>query len=151
MKEDYIAKILKESGIKYKMNILFCCKANRFRSRVAEAIFNHCNKNRKIEVKSAGVKLDPIRPYAAKIVIDILNKKGIKMNDEKSKSVDENLIKWADKIVIVADNVDPSLFPNEKIIVWKIEDADESEVEKVKIIIDKIEGKVKDFLKTLKV
>lgn len=133
------------------MNLLFICKANRFRSRVAEAIFNHYNKNKKIEVKSAGVKLDPIRPYVAKIVIDILNKKGIKMNDEKSKSVDENLIKLVDKIVIVADNVDPSLFPNEKIIVWKIEDADESEVEKVKIIIDKIEGKVKDFLKTLKV
>lgn len=151
MKEDYIAKILKESGIKYKMNLLFICKANRFRSRVAEAVFNHYNKNKKIEVKSAGVKLDPIRPYVAKIVIGILNKKGIKMNDEKSKPIDKNLIKWADKLVIVADNVDPNLFPREKRKVWKIKDADESEVEKVKIIINKIEGKVKDFLKTLKV
>lgn len=133
------------------MNILFVCKANRFRSRVAEAIFNHYNKNKKIEVKSTGVKLDPIRPHVAKIVIDILNKKGIKMNDEKSKPVDESFIKWADKIVISANNVSPSLFPNEKTIVWEIEDADESEIEKVETIIDKIEGKVKDFLKTIKV
>ena len=133
------------------MNLLFICKANRFRSRVAEAIFNHHNKNKKVEVKSAGVNLDTIRLYVAKIIIDLLNKKGIKMNDEKSRPVDENLIKWADKIVIVADNVDPNLFPKEKREVWKIEDADESEVEKVKIIINKIEGKVKYFLKTLKV
>lgn len=113
------------------MNILFVCKANRFRSRVSEAIFNHYNKNKKIGVKSAGAGLDPLRDYVANIVINTLKEKGIKMNDEKSKPVNENLIKWADKIIITADNVSPSLFPKEKTEVWLIPDADESEIEKV--------------------
>ncbi|MBI2631690.1 hypothetical protein HYW75_01680 [Candidatus Pacearchaeota archaeon] len=133
------------------MNILFVCKANRFRSRVAEAIFNHYNKDEKIVVKSAGVRLDPLRDYVASVVINTLKEKGIKMNDDKSKPFNENIIKWADKIIIVADNVSPSLFPAEKTEVWLIPDADESEINKVKTIIDKIEDKIKEFLKVIKV
>ncbi len=133
------------------MNILFICKANRFRSRVAEAIFNHLNKNTKIDVSSAGVSLDPLRNYVAKEVIDVLKKNGIEMNDKKSRAVDSHLINWADKIIIVANNVDPNLFPIEKRVIWKIEDANESESEKINMIIKKINKKTKDFLKTLKV
>jgi len=37
------------------MNILFVCKWNRFRSKLAEAYFKKVNKNKKIKVKSAGL------------------------------------------------------------------------------------------------
>ena len=36
-------------------SILFVCKYNRFRSRVAEAYFKKINKNKNISVKSAGI------------------------------------------------------------------------------------------------
>ena len=36
------------------MKILFICKYNRFRSRVAAAYFKKINKNSKIKVESAG-------------------------------------------------------------------------------------------------
>ena len=38
-----------------KTNILFVCKYNRFRSKIAEAYFNKINKNKLVSVKSAGI------------------------------------------------------------------------------------------------
>ncbi len=136
------------------MRILFVCKANRFRSKVAEAIFNSYLERKKVsgfEVKSAGERIDILRPYVAKVVMNILKERGVGVRDEGSRKIDDNLIEWADKIVVAANNVNLDIFPNEKMEVWNIEDADESEVDRVRMIIDKIDDKVKEFLVTLKV
>ncbi len=48
-----------------KINILFVCRYNRFRSRVAEAYFKKINKN--FKVKSAGLfKGRPLSPKTIK-------------------------------------------------------------------------------------
>jgi len=49
------------------MKILFVCKHNRFRSKVAEAFFNKLKKNKKIKAESAGLVLDKLRPYIEKM------------------------------------------------------------------------------------
>ncbi len=48
------------------MNILFVCKWNRFRSKVAEALFNQLNKNSKNNAKSGG--LFPGHPMDRQII-----------------------------------------------------------------------------------
>ncbi|MCX8159173.1 MAG: low molecular weight phosphatase family protein [Candidatus Pacearchaeota archaeon] len=131
------------------MKVLFVCKHNRFRSKVAEAIFNKYNKNNRVEVKSCGIRKDLTRPYVCKNVKDVLEEKGIKIIDEQAREINEQDIKWADKIVVVSNNVDSSIFPEEKVVVWKIEDADESEREKIKEIINRIEMKIKKFIKEI--
>lgn len=97
----------------------------------------------KIEVKSAGIRLDVLKPYVAQKVIELMKKRGIIMKDTKSRVFDKFMVDWADKIVIVADNVDPKDFPKMKTEVWKIEDASEHDEIKTERIIGEIEEKVR--------
>ena len=51
-----------------KVNILFVCRYNRFRSRIAEAYFNKINKNKNVKAKSAGlIKGSPLNPRTVKV------------------------------------------------------------------------------------
>lgn len=133
------------------MKILFVCKHNRFRSKVAEAIFNKLNMDKNIEVKSAGVALDLMRPYIADNVIKIMKEKGIKMEDKQARWVNEMNLKWADRIIIVANNISPDIFKGKarNIEIWKIPDADESEEGKIRKIINDIEKRVKKLIASI--
>jgi len=116
--------------------ILFICKYNRFRSRVAEAYFNKINKNKSIKAESAGI----VRGSA-------LNKKQIAVAKKelgidisgKPRSLTTKLLKWQDIIVIVADDVPPALFKEnkkygKKLIEWKIKDS----LNSIKSIVTKV-------------
>ena len=124
------------------MNILFICKFNRFRSKVAENDFLDLIKKKKIdkyfETKGRGTNNDLTRPFMSKIVVELLKKKDIEVIDEKSYLINNYDIKWADKIIIVADNVNSDLFPKEKTVIFPIKDASELEHEKVRRIINQI-------------
>jgi len=133
------------------MKVLFICKHNRFRSKVAEAFFNKYNKNKKHKAKSAGIiKGMPVLTKTALIVKEF----GIKLPKE-TRGVSEKDLYWQNIIVIVADNVPKELFtsrPNlvKKVIVWKIKDAGVEETEKIRNIINQIDKKVKKFVRELK-
>ena len=73
-----------------KVNILFICKHNRFRSKVAEAFFKKYNKNSKYEGYSAG--LIP-GPYPLdKEQTKVAKKFGIKLTG-KPKPITTNLLR----------------------------------------------------------
>ncbi len=131
------------------MNILFVCKHNRFRSKVAEAVFKKLNKNKSLNAKSAGISLDLLRPHIAENIKKVLFNKGIKNLDEISRQINKFDVKWADKIIIVSNNIDVDTFPKQKTIVWKIPDADEQDFSKIKKIVSDIEKKVKLFIKLI--
>jgi len=133
-----------------KTNILFVCKYNRFRSRIAEAYFKKINKNKNIKVKSAGlIKGSPIDKFQKKIAQTY----GIKMFGIR-KSLSTKLLKWQNITIIVADNVPKAIFGENKIygkrtIIWKIKDSQEDDVKKVKKIIEQIIKKVDNLVKQL--
>ena len=133
------------------MKILFICKHNRFRSKVAEGIFNKLNKNKEIKVDSVGLVLDKERPYICENVLNIMKKKAYKITG-KSKLIVKNKIKDYDLIVIVANNVDKNFFKDCKgeVIKWDVEDADENDYEKIKGIIEGIESRVKRLIGRIK-
>ena len=134
------------------MKILFVCKYNRFRSKVAEAIFNKLNKNKKIKTDSAGIIVDELKPYIAKNVAKIMREKGYKIKP-KQQQLRQKLVANFDLIIIVADNISPNLdnFTG-KIIRWNIPDCSEEDTKKIKQIIKKIEANVKELItKTLNV
>ena len=114
------------------MNILFVCKHNKFRSKVAESYFNRMNKNKKNKAKSAGIiKEDSYE----KNTVKVLSKLGIKFKG-KPQPLTKSLIKWQDITIIVADNVPKSIFSNNKFRggnpeVWKIPDAPSSRNRKI--------------------
>jgi protein-tyrosine-phosphatase len=111
-----------------KLNILFICRANCFRSKIAEAYFKKINKNKSIKVKSAGI----IPGYGLnKNQANAARELGIIIRGN-SKGVNASLLKWADLLVIVADDVPPNIFDYEKrkkyikLITWKIKDVKSS-------------------------
>ncbi len=128
--------------------ILFVCKHNRFRSKIAEAFFNKINKNKKFRAYSAGVfKGFPVHNN----VISVGKKLGIYIN-KKTKGLSERLVKDMDTIIIVADDIPTSLFKNKtkKIIKWKIPDANQADKNRILFISNKIKNKVKNLVKDLR-
>jgi len=125
------------------MNILFICKHNRFRSKVAEAIFKKLDK--KDRVRSRGIIKDV---DVADSVLKIMKEKVIEIKDKKSRSLTRKDIEWADLIVIVADNL-WIRFPGKKVLVWKVPDVSQKYFRGIKIIIDDIEKRVKKLVRLL--
>ncbi len=126
------------------MKILFVCKHNRFRSKVACVIARKLDSRN--EYKSAGISLDLMRPYICGNVKQELARRGYEIKDEKAREINGYDLKWADKIIIVADNISSDIFKRKtkvKIETWKISDADEQEFENIRKIVENIEERVK--------
>lgn len=126
-----------------KINILFVCKYNKFRSRIAEAYFKKANKNPKIKAKSAGViKGNDLNSSTVKKA----KKFGLNIQG-KPQGLSSELMLWQNITVIVADDVPPKIFDRnkkygKKIIVWKIKDVNYRNLERVEKTIKKIIKKV---------
>lgn len=124
------------------MNILFICKFNRFRSKVAEALARHYIRRKDVEIRSAGILVDFIRPFMAKEVVEIIRNKGIENIDERSMLLNEQAIQWADKIIVVASDCPLGKLPPERIEIWPVEDASEQDMPSVLMRISEIEKHV---------
>jgi len=121
------------------MNILFICKYNQFRSRIANAYFKKINRAVSVKSKSAGIKRDRLVSKFEKSMA-----KKYKLNISGTpKKINIRLLNWADLIVIVADNVPISYFKDKKVIRYKVKEANENnekEISKeIKTIMKKVE------------
>jgi len=134
------------------MKILFVCKHNRFRSKVAESIFNALNKNPNIKAESAGIIMDKERPYIADNVLKIMKQKGYSITS-KPEQVKKPGLEDYRLIVIVGDNTPMEDFSNLKckLIRWDIPDCGAEEFEKISTIIGQIEAKVKELINSIAV
>lgn len=131
------------------MKILFICKYNRFRSKIAEEIFNKINKNKKHEAKSAGI-IQGSYPLD-KEEVSVAKELGITLKG-KPKGLSTDILKWHDTAIIVADDVPKEILKDNKkfgknLIVWKIKDVESKNKEEIQSIIIKIEDKVNKFVK----
>ncbi|MFH1503154.1 MAG: hypothetical protein ABIE36_00660 [Candidatus Diapherotrites archaeon] len=137
--------------MKNKINILFVCRYNRFRSRIAEAYFKKINKNKNIKAKSAGLfRGIPLSPETVKKAKEF----GINIGG-RVKGLSSTLIRWQNVTVIVADDVPPQVFDKnkklgKKVIVWKIKDANYKNKESVEKAIREIIKKVNNLNKELR-
>ena len=133
------------------MNILFICKYNRFRSKVAEKYFKRVNKNPNIKIRTAGViKVKRSLDSSEKKRNIYLKKKfGFALN-AKTKSVSIGLLTWADKIIIVADDVPKKLFNSskwkDKVVVWKIPDENADDKKNINKIVGSIINKIDSLI-----
>ena len=129
------------------MNILFVCKHNRFRSKVAEAYFNKINKSDKVKARSAGL----ISNISISEHLFVIYKRANFKVTEVPEKVNEEVLNWADKIVIVADDVEVDQFKKsgKGVIVWNIKDVPENDELSVGRRIGEICVKVRDLVKEL--
>jgi len=132
-------------------NILFICKFNRFRSRIAESYFNQINKNKKNKAKSAGI-IKGRYPLDANQVA-VARKLGVRLKG-KPQGLTTELLIWADTFVIAANDVPASLFDHKKyrknLIVWKINDAHHDDEPEIERAVNQIKNKVGQLVRKLK-
>lgn len=129
-------------------NILFICRFNRFRSRVADSYFKKINKNNKLKSDSAGLKAGSYPLDSDEL--ECAYKLGINI-EGKPKRITEKLANWADTIVISADDVRPSFLAQyiktkKKIIHWEIPESNSNNHEEIKSIINQIKEKVDELI-----
>ncbi len=126
--------------------ILFVCKHNRFRSKVAEAIFKKLNKNKKIKTKSAATEPDylPVSENVQKALQEIK----VKRVNKYPKKLTEQMIKWADLIVLVADNVVLE-DTGKKVIKWNISDVGQEDYSGILRRDKIIEKRIKNLISVL--
>lgn len=138
-----------------KKKILFVCKYNRFRSKVAENYFKRINKKKGISVRSAGI-IEVNRPLDAKEKnrnVYLKKKFGFVLS-AKSVSIGVRSLMWADKIIVVADDVPKILFNSkkwkDKVEVWKIPDENADDKKNINKIVNSIIQRVDKLYKELK-
>ena len=135
--------------------ILFVCKHNRFRSRVAGAFFNKFNKNKNYVAESGGLIAGdyPLNKEQVKVAKNF----GVDISG-RPKTMDTNLLRRTDLIVIVADDVPAEIFDNEhyrelglckKIILWNLSDVYVNDKLEIKKTIGLIEENVRKLIEDL--
>jgi protein-tyrosine-phosphatase len=136
------------------MNILFICKYNRFRSKVAEAYFNRINKNKNIKAESAGI-IQVDKPLGIsekrrnKILKEVFN---LNIN-EKSRGITVRMLEKADKIIVAANDIPKEVFNNKndraKLEIWNIEDEKAGERDKVIKLTKQIISRINELIDKL--
>jgi arsenate reductase len=113
---------------------------------MAEAFANYLGRG-KIAAQSAGVKLaDRVNPVA----VEVMKEKGIDIYTAKPKPLTTQLINNSDLIVTMGcgiGNICPGPFPKETID-WGLDDPKGRPIEKVRLIRDEIERRVKNLIDT---
>ena len=135
------------------MKILFVCKYNAFRSRVAEEYFNKTKDNKEIESISRGIIMggdsDNVQRRIAKslLVINISKRKPLPLTLQDMRN--------ADLIIAVADDIPRIVFNyplpsiQKKLLIWKIKDERDMNKDNIRKVILKIKGKINGLIKKL--
>lgn len=130
------------------MKILFVCRHNRFRSKIAESYFNKINKNESLVCESAGIfpgsfPLDKVEKKVAK-------KLGIEIKG-RPQPITTNLLGWQDVIIAITDDLPSGLFNysihKNKVINWKIPDELNDNEKNIEKTIKKIMKRIDKIIK----
>ena len=134
--------------------ILFVCKYNRFRSKFAEAYFNSVNKNKNVEVGSAGI----IEVNRGLLCNEkernkyILREFGLSLS-RKSRGMTVKLLEDYDEIIVVAKDVPKVVFDypkwSDKVVTWEIPDVFGEDEGKINKTLNSIKRKVDVLVKRL--
>ena len=131
-------------------NILFVCVENARRSQIAESIFNELAKKKGLKVRPISAGTMPSKQVDPRVV-QVLEEIGMKVKNQKPKSLTNKMISKSDKIITMgcsAREVCPSIFID-KTVDWNIEDPKDKPIEKVREIRDVIKAKVEELLRQL--
>lgn len=136
------------------IKVMFLCTANSCRSQMAEGLARHLGKG-VIEPYSAGLSPFYVHPRA----IEVLKELGIDISKQKSKAIDEGILKNMDIIITLCGQVEascPSTPPEIKRIHWHIDDpvgtagTEEEIMGAFRKTRDKIKEKIENLINELK-
>jgi protein-tyrosine-phosphatase len=135
------------------MKFLFICKYNAFRSRVAEEYFKKISKNKKIKTLSRGLIMGGFSDREQRVMSRDLLGINIAKRGPLPLTIQEMI--WADKIIVVANDVHINTFNyapvnvKKKVVIWKIKDEQRRNKKNIKRIVLSIKRKVEKLNKKL--
>lgn len=140
--------------------ILFVCKHNIFRSRIAEEFFKVLNKNKNYRASSAGIIKWNNKDLKGDTGFDsekrVAKEFGINLK-VKSRGLDSSILKTTDTLIVVADDVSLEIFRDKsfkgKLIVWKVSDVKQRDKKKdiiARNAVEEIEKRIKNLVGRLK-
>lgn len=133
--------------------VMFLCTANSCRSQMAEGFAREFGKGL-IEVYSAGLMAAGVHRRA----IAVMKELGIDISNQKSKEIDENLLRKMDMVITLCGNAEtycPWTPPEIKRIHWPIEDpvgsigTEEMIMKEFRRARDEIKEKVQGLIKDI--
>ena len=134
--------------------IMFLCTANSCRSQMAEGLVREFGKDL-VQPYSAGLFPSYVHPRA----IEVMKEIGIDISNQKSKTIDEELLKKMDIIITLCGHAEascPMTPPEIKRIHWPIEDpvgdigTEQEIMDAFRKARDEIKTKIQSMVKELK-
>lgn len=129
-----------------KKYILFVCTGNSARSQMAEAFFNHYNKNPGFAALSAGTHIaGTVKPLAK----EAMKEKGIDISTQKPKQLTWEMARDAHLIFTMGCIQSCPITPPEKTADWGLEDPAGKPIEKFREVRDEIDKRIKKLVSEL--
>lgn len=136
------------------LKVMFLCTGNSCRSQMAEGLARELGKGI-LEPLSAGLMAAGVHPRA----IAVMKELGVDISGQKSKSIDEDLLRRMDMVITLCDNAAeacPWTPPEIKRLHWPVKDpvgtvgSEEKIMKEFRRARDEIGGKIKEFVRDLK-
>jgi arsenate reductase len=128
-----------------KPTILFACIHNSGRSVAAEALARHYGAGA-VEVRSAGSEPGAgVNP----VVAQVLAERGLEVTDHTPTLLDFDLVQESDVVITMGCGETCPVFPGKRYEDWAVDDPAGQDIETVRTIIDDIDARVHDLLKSL--
>jgi arsenate reductase len=136
------------------LKIMFLCTGNSCRSQIAEGFARELGKGI-VGAYSAGLNPAGLNQRAVKVMKEI----GIDISQQKSKSIDQELLKTMDVVITLCDNAAescPWTPPEIKRLHWSLKDpakatgSEEEIMIKFRRVRDEIRDRLVEFLKSIR-
>jgi len=122
--------------------ILFVCVENACRSQMAEGFLNALANNR-VSAKSAGnMPAERVNPLA----VQVMNEAGIDISSHKPKMITAEMVREADKVVLMGCGKNACPIVPKQVEDWHIEDPSGKGIEKFREVRDTIRKKVEKLI-----
>lgn len=125
-----------------KKTVLFVCRGNRYRSRIAEEIFNR-SAPEGFMAESAGVTY---QKYNDRATQKVLKEIGVEMSKRKPRKISKQMIEKASKIILF----EGTKISSKKVeSVWPVEDCHAGDVNCIRNGRERIQKLVENLVKSL--
>jgi arsenate reductase (thioredoxin) len=124
------------------MRVLFVCVGNSGRSVMAERLFRR-DADVQHEVRSAG-SAPGTAPHP--VVVEALAELGIDASNHVPRTLDDELVGWADVVVATCDDACP-VVPGKRYVNWQLPDPKGRSLDEVRAIRDDIAERVRELLR----
>jgi arsenate reductase len=124
--------------------VLVACRKNAGRSQAAASILRHLAGDRVIVLSGGSEPADAVHPE----VRQVLAERGLGV-EETPKRFDDAMVMASDVVVTMGCGEECPYFPGKRYLDWEVEDPHGQDLDKVRLIIDDIEGRVRGLLQEM--